>query len=97
MNLHNGTWLSWTNKLKWNELNIIFSSFAFNMVNVFIEIWIRFGLIESNSIQYKLIELKPSQIGFSWILFIIWLNWIEPNYENSIMKRHMLICIFIIM
>jgi hypothetical protein len=58
MNLHNGTQLSWTNKLKWNELNIIFSSFAFNMVNAFIEIWIRFGLIESNSIQYKLVEFK---------------------------------------
>jgi len=59
------------------------------MVNVFIEIWIGFDLIESNSIQFNTIqigwiqiEFKPNQIGFNWIFFIIWLNWIEPNHEN---------------
>jgi hypothetical protein len=41
------------------------------MVNVFIEIWIGFGFIKSNSIQYKLVEFKLNwnQIGLVSIEF----------------------------
>jgi hypothetical protein len=83
-------------KLKWLELNTISFSFRFNKINVPIEILIELDFI-------KLIKLN--HIGFSWIQ-IGWIQfkldsfkliWIQPNYENSIMKKHMLICVLIYM
>ncbi len=82
--------------MNWIEHNI----FGFNMVNVFIKIAIELNLVELNQIQfiwYKLVEFKPNwiQIGFNLIILIILSSWIQPNYKNSIMRRHMLICLFI--
>jgi hypothetical protein len=41
--------------MKWIECNILF---LIQHGECFIDIWIGFGLIESNSIQYKLVEFK---------------------------------------
>jgi hypothetical protein len=70
------------------------------MVNVFIKIAIELNLVELNQIEfnwYKLVEFKPNwiQIGFNLIILIILLSWIQPNYKNSIMRRDMLIFLFI--
>jgi hypothetical protein len=43
------------------ELNTIFFSFAFNMVNVFIEISIELNLVELNQIQF-IIETNLNSI-----------------------------------
>jgi len=83
-------------KLKWLEPNTISFSFGFNKNNVPIEILIDLDLIEL---------IKLNHIGFNWIQ-INWIQfkldsfkpiWIQLNYENSIMKKHMLIRIFIYM
>jgi hypothetical protein len=76
-------------KLKWIEPNTIFFSFGFNTVCVFSEIPIELNLVELNQIEYKLVEIK-----LNWVLFIILLSWIQPNYEILIMRRHMLILSF---
>jgi len=82
--------------LIWIEHNIVF-------------LWIQHGdfflnLVELNHIKFKLVEFKliwiplnPTwiQIGFNWIIFIILLSWIQPNNENPIMRKHMLIWFFI--
>jgi hypothetical protein len=92
LNLH---WIE-IPKLKWLELNTISFSFRFNKINVPIEILIELDFIEL---------IKLNHIGFSWIQ-IGWIQfkldsfkliWIQPNYENSIMKKHMLICVLIYM
>jgi hypothetical protein len=65
-------------KLKWIEPNTIFFSFGFNIVCVFNEIPIDLNLVELNQIEYKLVEIK-----WNWILCIVLLNWIQPNYEKE--------------
>jgi hypothetical protein len=61
------------------------------MVNDLIEILIELNLIQFNSIQIGWIQLKANsiQFGFNGILLIIFLSLIQPNYENSILRRHM--------
>ncbi len=46
-------YIEWIHKLKLIELNMIFFSFGFNMVCVFVEISIKLNLIEFNSIQFN--------------------------------------------
>jgi hypothetical protein len=89
MNLHNATWIECNSidfkkifiKLKWIEPNTTFFSFGFNMVSVLFEIWIEFGWIELNWIEFKLLSIEfLSQLCLS--------SWIQTNYKNSIMRRH---------
>jgi hypothetical protein len=69
-------------KLKWNELNTIFFSFGFNMVNdVLIEIW-----IELNLVEFKIIQFISFQIGLNQFFFIIFLWWIQRIMNIQLWK-----------
>jgi hypothetical protein len=82
-------------KLKW-------ISFKFNMVNALIEIWIELNLVELNQIQFNSIQFGWIKIKFNskWLQLNYFRNFVKLNSTtlwNSIIKMHMLICLFISM
>jgi hypothetical protein len=61
------------------------------MVSFFIEISIELKFFKIQ-INLNFIETK---LNSHWFQLFLLLSWIQPNYENSIMRKRMLIYIFI--